>query len=213
MECKGYETLNPCGDNFTGDCCLDCINNKSKEPVKDDCYCCCVDEIQCEMALCYHLDELESFYSCDVRYQVVYDCEKASQFTKEKFLGQKLCTKDICDGIIAGRFYSETDIPTEDVTIIIDGYMKNPWITINGNTNIITGEYEGSLKITSTGDVYYITEDGCCETLLSPNVWVVPKENEYGWTIKPRENSIIVNLNNCCAGRDCVYVQHQPITA
>ena len=214
MECMGYETLDPCETkNMTGDCCLDCINSKKQEPIHEDCYCCCADELKCEMQLCYHTDELQDFYSCNVRYQVVYDCRKGEQFAKDKFTGQKLCIKDICnDSVIAGRFYSETEIPTTDVTIIIDGLMHNPWVTINGNTNIIHGDYEGSLIIKPNGDVYYRTKDGCCETLLDPFVWIVPSGNTYGWAVNPRDNSITVNLNICCSVRSCVYIQHQPIT-
>lgn len=217
MECKDYKTLDPCEElnKSTGDCCLDCINSKvGVIPERNDCYCCCADEIKCEMALCYHMDKLDSFYSCDTRYQVVYDCKKAADFTKEKFLGQKICTQDCDDSVIAGRFYSETEIPTEDVTIIIDGKMNSPWVTINGNTNVIQGEYEGSLIIKPNGDVYHRSPDGCCDTLLDPSVWVIPNQNEhrYGWTVYPGSNSIIVNLNNCCEGRDCVYIQHQAIT-
>lgn len=210
MECKGYQTVDPCEVNRTGDCCLDCINKKAEKKRKEDCYCCCVDEIKCEMALCYHMDELDSYYSCDVQYQVVYDCEKAEEFSKQNHLGQKICTDDCNDSVIAGRFYSETEIPTEDVTIIIEGRMKNPWITINGNTNVIKGNYEGTLTIKSNGDVYFSTE--CCDTLLDPSVWIVPNGHTYGWTVNPGSNSIIVNLNDCCEGRDCVYVQHQAIT-
>ena len=111
--------------------------------------------------------------------------------------------------MISGRFYSETDIPTEDVTIIIDGKMHNPWITINGNTNIIEGDYEGALIIKSNGDVYY--DNGCCEELLSPDVWVIPEQDNYGWTVNPGMNSITVMLNECC-GRSCVYIQADAIT-
>lgn len=214
MECMGYETLNPCEEEAegTGDCCLDCLNKKAIEPVKEDCYCCCTDQICNDMALCYNLDKLETFYSCDTRYQVVYDCKKAQQFSSQDFLGQKICSEGCQENIIAGRFYSETEIPTQDVTVVIQGKMKSPWITINGNTNIIAGEYEGAIMIRPSGDVYYVTD--CCETLLDPSVWVVPNpsENEYGWTVNPGSNSIVVNLNDCCLGRDCVYIDHQPIT-
>lgn len=211
MECKGYKTLKPCKDKTFGDCCLDCLDNKALTEAKFDerCFCCCVDEICPDMALCYHLDDLQGFYSCDVPYQLVYDCFKAEQFSDAKYLGQRICTKDSCSNIIAGRFYSETDIPTEDVTIVIDGQMKNPAITINGNTNIIKGEYE-ALMIKSNGDVYSLTE--CCETLLDPSVWEVPSGENYGWTVYPQENSIMVNLNVCC-GVSCVYVQDSAITA
>lgn len=209
MECKGYKTLTDCyelGDD--GDCCWQCETDKAAE--REDCFCCCVDEITRDMVLCNHLKELQAFYTCETPFQIVYDCSKAEQFSKNEYPGQKLCVNDICDdSVIAGRFYSETDIPTDEMTIVIDGHMKNPWITINGNTNIIEGEYDGALIIKASGDVYY--KQGNCETLLDPSVWAVPSGNDYGWTINPQWNSIIVRLNECC-GRTCVYIQHDAIT-
>lgn len=206
MECKGYQTLQPC--KGYGDNCCPCV---TLPPVDEDCSCCC-DELTQDMQLCYHLDELEHFYDCDIPWQLVYDCIHAEKFSKEKFLGQKICVKDICDdNVIAGRFYSETDIPTQDITIVIDGHMYNPWVTINGNTNIIKGEYDGSLIIKSNGDVYYQKSECCQQELLDPSIWIVPSNNTYGWTVNPGVNSIVVRLNACC-GRTCVYIQDNPIT-
>lgn len=210
MECKGYKTLNPCAYNCI-DCCENCQDEKWMN--RKDCHCCCVDQITRDMALCYHMDDLQSFYTCDTQYQVVYDCEHAEKFSKNEFLGQKLCTEDICDSsVIGGQFYSETEIPTEDVTVIISGSMVNPWITINGNTNIINGEYDGALIINSNGDVYYQKSECCEAELLDPSVWEIPSGNVYGWTVYPQNNGIVVNLNRCCNGRTCVYVQHDAIT-
>ena len=213
MECKGYKKLDPCEEKKTsGDCCLDCLDRKALKKANYDerCFCCCVDTICPDMALCYYTDEkiLQGFYSCETPFQFVYDCEKAEQFNDGEPLGQKICTKDSCSNIIAGRFYSETDIPTQEVSISIVGNMKNPAITINGNTNIIKGEYE-KIEIKPSGDVYSVGE--CCETLLSPNVWQVLGGMDYGWTVYPQENSIIVDMGMCC-GRACIYVQDRPIT-
>lgn len=208
MECKGYKTINPC--RGAGDCCEICTQQKIQD--REDCSCCCSDDITEDMALCYHLDDLQNFYSCNVQYQIVYDCIRAEKFSKEKYLGQKLCVDDVCESsIIAGRIYSETDIPTDEVTVIITGKMKSPWVTINGNTNIITGTYDGTLIIKPSGDVYYEKSDCCEPELLSPSVWVIPKGNEYGWTINPGTNSVIIQLNVCC-GAACVFIQHDAIT-
>lgn len=210
MECMGYKNINPCRGN--GECCELCIEQKMEN--RDDCSCCCHDDLTEDMMLCYHLDDLDAYYSCDVPYRIVYDCIAAEKFSKDKFLGQKLCVTDVCESsVIAGRFYSDTDIPTDDMTIIISGHVKSPWITINDNTNIITGEYDGNLIVKASGDVYFQREDKCCEpTLLSPSVWVVPKGNVYGWTIEPKDNSIIVRTNDCCQGATCVYIQHDAIS-
>ena len=212
MECKGFEEYNPCANSCI-DCCDSCQEAKFWEDYRERCFCCCVDAITEDMALCYHTKELQNFYGCETPFQLVYDCEHAEKFKHNDFLGQRLCVNDICeDSIISGRFYSETDIPTNDVTVIIKGKMHNPWITINGNTNIINGEYDGVLTINSSGDIYYETSECCEPTLLDPSVWEIPCNMDYGWWVYPQMNSIKVNLNACC-GVTCVYIQYDNITA
>lgn len=210
MDCKGYKTLNPCATSG-----LDCCNCTPTEVTeREDCFCCCVDEITADMALCYHLDELQAFYSCETPYQLVYDCEHAEKFKANLFLGQQICAEDACDShMIAGRFYSETDIPTSDVGITLRGTMHNPEITINGNTNIIEGDYEGALIIEPNGDITYQDAQGDA-IVLNPDAWIVPAGNLYGWTVKPRNNAIIVDFNACCSelGRQCVWIEYDNLT-
>lgn len=180
----------------------------------DRCFCCCVDEITADMALCYHKRELQQFYSCDTPFQLVYSCDHAEKFTTNPFIGQQICAEEpVEDGIIAGRFYADTDLETHDVRLSMTGTFKNPEIEINGNVNIIKGEYDGSLIIKPSGDVYYM-KGCCCEPeLLDPKVWVIPKGNVYGWTIYPQVNSIYINANNCCSDKMmCVYVDIDNIT-
>lgn len=214
MECKGFKKYEPCESAIdNGDCCEVCEASRLRELEEERCFCCCVDEITADMALCFHRDELGALYGCETPFQFVYDCAHAEKFNKEKYFGHKLCVKDICDSnIIAGRFYSNTDLETNGVTIVIDGSMHNPSIEINGNTNVIEGDYEGALVIKPNGDVFYRTNDYCEGTLLDPSVWIVPSGNNYGWKVKPLMNSIIVNLNRCCNGRTCVYVYDDSIT-
>ena len=211
MECKGYKTLHPCKESAGGDCCESCAEEKISE--KANCFCCCTNDLTPDMALCYHEDELQEFYTCNTPFQLVIDCDAAEKFNHDEYFGQRLCTEDGCESsVIAGQIYSETEIPTEDVTVVLKGKMTNPWITINDNTNIIKGEYDGTLVIKSNGDVYYITGEDCkCETLLDPTVWVIPSGEEYGWTIYPGTNRVVINLNNCCQGVACVWIQHDAI--
>lgn len=206
MDCMGYKTIDPCCHDDGCDSCTDkqIADNK-------DCSCCCDDELTADMLLCNHAD-LQSWYGCDVQYRVVYDCEHGQKFAHNKFTGQRLCVEDVCDSaVISGLLYSETEVPTEDIDIVISGKMKNPWITINDNTNIIKGEYDGNLIVKGNGDVYY-QKDECCEpTLLDPSVWIVPAGNEYGWTIYPQNNKVMIYLNECC-GASCAYISHDAIT-
>lgn len=214
MECKGFSEYNPCASSSGSDCCEACAENRFWEDYQDRCFCCCVDTITADMALCYHQKELQAFYGCETPFQLVYDCLHAEKFSKNDYLGQRLCVKDICDDpIITGRFYSDTDIPTQDVKVTIKGKMKNPWITINGNTNVIKGEYDGALIVEPNGDVYYQANECCEPTLLDPSVWEIPCGADYGWWVYPQWNSIKINLNDCCQGASCVYVEADSITA
>lgn len=216
MDCKGFEEYNPCATSKGGgDCCAACEDNRIAANLRDRCGCCCDGDVTADMALCYHTNEFQSFYSCDTLYQLVYNCEAAEKFNTEKAFGQRLCVEDICKGsIISGQIYSNTDIPTTDVTITLAGEFKNPQIKINDNTNIIEGEYHGRLMIESSGDVYYQPSECCDAELLDPSLWTVPKGNDYGWTIYPQLNSVVVYMNKCASayGANCVYIEHTPIT-
>lgn len=216
MECKGFEDYNPCEDAEVYDnCCEIGQQKKFWENFRDRCFCCCVDTITKDMMLCYHLKELQQFYGCDTPFQLVYDCDHAEKFKDNDFLGQKFCIKNTCeDHIIASRFYSETDMPTDKVEIVLVGHMKDPMININGNLNVVKGEYDGVLHIKPSGDIYYSSDECCDGTLLDPEVWIIPKGADYGWTIYPQMNSLIIDLNICCDGnRACAYVQMDNITA
>lgn len=219
MDCKGFQDYDPCR-SINADCCGSCIEEQLLESRKERCDCCCED-LTPDMALCYHLHDLQAFYGCETPFQLVYDCESAGKFNQEKAFGQKLCVTDMCDSaVISGRFYANTDIETDGVTLTLVGDYKNPWIKINGNINVIRGEYSGKLIIYPNGDVYYQANE-CCEPELLPLLgdddsprWVVPQGEDYGWMIQPGQNSIVIYTNACCSqsGRACVYIDVDNIT-
>lgn len=214
MDCKGFEEYDPCNDSCE-DCCDKCIENKLIKSQKERCDCCCEGDLTRDMMLCYHKHELQAFYGCDTPYQLVYSCEAAEKLNREYAFGQKFCVEDICDdAVIAGRFYSDTDIPTDGITLTLVGDYVNPWIKINGNTNIIEGEFHGILTITPSGDIYYQESECCKPELVDPSAWVIPKGNNYGWMAHPGRNSIVVYTNACClqSERACVYVDIDSIT-
>ena len=214
MDCKGFENYDPCEQPCV-DCCNKCIEKNSPHESRDRCDCCCGGDLKEYMSLCFHQQELQAFYGCDTPYQLVYDCEAAERFNKADAFGQKICAEHACDNsVISGRFYSETDIPTHDITVTLVGSFLNPWIKINGNVNVIEGEYHGKLIITPSGDVYSQPSDCCEPQLLDPSVWGIPKGYEYGWTVNPGINSIVVYTNSCCSqsGIPCVYIDHTAIT-
>lgn len=208
MDCMGYREENPC-EHLNEDCCVAC-EEKKLEQRAEDC-CCCCDSLTKDMALCFHKD-LQSLYDeCTPSYKFEIDCKKGQEFFGDKFLGDKICTKDSCNNIIAGRFYSNTEMPSTQMVIVIDGNTHDPQITINGNKNIIKGDYD-RLYIYPSGDVYSETKNRCCKTLLDPSVWVIPTENdEYGWTIEQGENRLVIDRGTCC-GRACAYIQMDNLT-
>lgn len=200
MDCLGYKEIAPCEDI---DCCQACLDRPS--PREETCECCC-DSLNRDMALCYHSD-LQIFYNeCTPSFQIAYSCQKGNEFFADKYLGTKLCTKDSCSNIIAGKVYSDTEIPTSGYEIVIDGEVHDPQITINGNMNVIKGDYEG-LVIESSGDVYSMTD--CCKELLDPDVWEIP--DRYGWEFVQGNNQILIDRGSCC-GRACVYIQVDSLT-
>lgn len=198
LECFGFNEQRGCN------CCSDCVDLQDA-----GCSCCTCNTITADMMLCKNLKAVQAFYQdCSPGYELVYDCDAADKYADD-FAGVRIC--DDGNGIIAGQLYSDTDIPTDELGIIIVGEMKNPRITINGNTNVITGEYNGNLFVNACGDVYYQT-DGCDEgTLLSPSVWSIPSGNKYGWTVYPRNNSVIIETNSCC-GVSCAFFQVDALT-
>lgn len=192
LDCFNFKDMPGC------ECC-DCSDTQDYA-----CLCCDCDELTEDMLLCKHKNL--DFSECFTPYEIIYDCDKANQFADD-FVGQRICSD--CNGIIAGQLYSNTDIPTTELGIVLDGNVHDPAITINGNTNIIKGEYDGTLYINSSGDVIF--QNDMCETLLSPAMWSIPSGNEYGWTINPRNNSIIIETNSCCT--TCAWIQVDAITA
>lgn len=205
MNCYGYKDIDSC------DCCTTCGDTEDA-----GCICCECNEITEDMALCHHQGDLQGYYSCQADYRIVYDCEAAARFnnTISNYLGQKMCTET---GLISGLLYSNTDIESDWVKIRIHGNVVNPRITINGNTNIIIGEYE-NLLINPDGSVNYWTDECADIRTADVDAWVVPRDEgmTYGWKIKPGNNSIMIETGFCCSddccSAVCAYIETDPIT-
>lgn len=196
MDCYEFKELKPC----VGEDCCSC----GTEPLELVCKCDVCECLTRDMALCYHTDELQKFYSCDgAGLKVEYSCEAAERHFNSltHYLGQKMCTE--CGGIIAGRLYSNTDLDT-DVKIRFTGEVNNPYIEINDNANQIKGSFN-ELIIYPDGTVI---GDG---NELSVEDWVIPKGNTYGWTIHQGNNKVIIETGNCC-GLVCAYFEVNALT-
>ena len=210
MDCYEYKEYQPCQDAEMYNECCDCLTEIPKP--QNDRYCCdCeCDSLTKDMALCYHLDDLQDVYKycSNAGFRVIYDCEAAERFFN--ILGQRISVTNCHNGVLAGKIYSETDIPTDSMTIVLVGKMHNPYVEINGNGNWIAGDYDGRLRIESNGDVYY--ENGCkCDEPLEPDVWQVSEGMNYGWKFLPRYNRVVVNLGACC-GKASAYFNIDNLT-
>lgn len=200
MDCYNFRDINEC------DCCCD-------TPDTEKTLCCC-DEIQKDMALCYHIKDIRHFYDCESKWRIVYDCDKADMYfgdpRLDPHIGYKIC--DCCSsGIIAGILYSDTDIPTDGVRIVIKGHLKNPMIEINGNANIIIGEYDGYLIINPDGTAYATTDPTCEAEPLDVSAWQVPYGHDYRWTVHQGDNSVVISTGSC-AGASCAWIEVDALT-
>lgn len=208
LECEEFKTLDACATSCVDVC--NCI-----PPIKETCTAC---SCECEhltedLSLCSMKDEVLEQLSkvCGSAYRIDYNCEVGAKiWGEEKMLGEKFCKKEICKSVIAGQFYSDTITNSEHVTITIDGVVSNPYLTINGNSVQIKGEYDGKLIITSTGDVFY-AQDCCNPIAVDVNNIVIPHGSTFGMTAKHGNNSLVLETNNCC-NMTCVYVKVDSIT-
>lgn len=193
------------------DCCVSCGKPKAKV--------CPVCLTNCEFlnednALCGMKKEAtDAFYQqCGDSFKIIYNCEIGKKiWGEEKMLGQKICKEDICKEIIAGQFYSDTILDSDQVTVTIIGTVKNPLITINGNTMQILGEYNGRLTLTPSGDIYYMEDECCGEVMINISKLVIPDGSTFGFTVHHGTNGIIIETNDCCS-MTCVYVKADSIT-
>ena len=81
VDADGYLVIDP-------DSCSSCVTvsggyidlkagGGKPAPKKESCECCCGDELTQDMALCYHLEDLQDYYTCYAPFQIVYDCKRA----------------------------------------------------------------------------------------------------------------------------------------
>lgn len=205
MECYDYKDIDSC------DCCTTC-----GEEMDAGCICCECNGLTEDMALCHHLNDLQGYYNCTVDYRIVYDCEAAERFnsTIGSYQGQKMCSDS---GMVSGLLYYNGTLDSDYVKIRIHGPVVNPRITINGNTNMITGEYT-NLLINPDGSVEYWEDEceGCSDHVIADvDVWNTLRDegNTYGWTLHPGNNGVMIETGTCgCDALVCAYFEIDPIS-
>lgn len=184
-DCNACETNNPNG-NMCWDVCLEKENSL------------------CELYGSGNIYKL--FQNCGISQRIVYDCESAKRFFGDN-LGVKLSKEDACKSVIAGRFYSNTVIDTDNVEITLTGKWQSPTININGTVMTIHGDYDGTLKIYEDGTVEYADKD-CCkfEQVEFDNI----EFSDYSFTVHHGENSVIVEGGCCSSG--AIYIKADALT-
>lgn len=184
-------------------CCV--CDDSHKEP----CPACAADcdFLMDEYALCSNLDKIPKMYGeCMDGYQIIYSCMAGEKLFGDKSLGQKMCQKESCYSIIAGQFVSDTVLETDDVTITLIGAALNPYITINGNTMRLMGEYKGRLTLYPNGDIYYEGNECCPGEWIGADKIVIPDGSSFGFIVHRGNNSVIIDTNECCV-LTCAYIK------
>ncbi|MBP1045091.1 hypothetical protein I6N96_02280 [Enterococcus sp. BWM-S5] len=200
-ECLDIKEVDECQD-----CCVSCVKPMKEPCVKCLCEC---DFLNAENSLCELKKEIAAkFYSqCGDSYKIIYNCEAGKKiWGEEKLLGHKICKEDVCKNIIAGQFYSDTTIDSENVTVTLIGSFKDPIITINGNAMQILGDYNGKLTLTTNGEIYYLEDECCSEVFIDINNLVIPEGNTFGYLVHQGTNGVIVETHDCCE-MTCVYIK------
>lgn len=210
LDCQDFRPAQNCLD-YCEDTCAVCLRPKTKTCEACNCHC-QVEEN--DLSFCSGAKQaIRSFYStCNGDYKILYSCEGGlKHWGREQFLGTKLCKQDICSGLIAGRFYSDTILETDQLTITIDGKLKNPLLTINGNILRINGEYDGTLTIYEDYTVTYKYGDCCEEIIVDQSNVIIPIGAKYGFTIHHGDNTFMLETNDCCS-MACAFLKVDAIT-
>ena len=204
-ECFSIPEYDPCQDN-----CCSC-NREMVEPCSCDCD--CVGERD---ALCFNKDLIPGLYDCDTGYRIIYSCTAANKyfgdFLDNNHLGQKFCSApDGCDnGSANGIFISRSDIPTNGIRIRMHGEFHNPVVTINGNSNMIRGDYKGTIDIRPNGEIYAYEDNCFCNEPLPVDTWVILDGMDYGWEVHQGANRVTIDAGTCCPF--CVWIESDDLT-
>lgn len=200
LDCEDFRDIQECIS-----CCISC---PTEEIYCDSCLCDCGD-LDKDSSLCVMgLKTLEEFMRCGESYRIVYSCVKGKQLFDNELINKKICKKDYCLNVIAGKFYSNTILDSTCVNIILEGKFQDPVIEINGNKMQIMGDYEGILKLDSSGNIYF-SESECCEMEeVDVENLIIP--NDFGYTVHHGNNSLIVT--GVCCHMACAYIDVDEIT-
>lgn len=212
------EPYDPC--NFIDyDCfqeiddCLGCCEKCSTNIQNNECDCCFneCEYLNKENSLCALKDKaINEFYeTCANGYRIIYNCKTANKLWGKDMLGHRICKEEYCNAVIAGKFYSGTIVDTGLIEITLTGPWVNPTISINKIRMKTIGEYDGTLTITKSGEVYY-QKDECCPPIKLDIELLIPLDGQFGWEVHHGVNTVIVE-GGCC-GMGCIYIKVDELT-
>lgn len=192
------------------ECTSCCVSCPPDQVLCNSCLCDCGDLTK-ESSLCVMgYDSLKKFMECGESYKIVYDCIKAEQLFGDELINNKICKEDYCIEVIAGRFYSNTIIDTDLVTIKLDGKFQDPEIAINGKKMTIKGDYEGILTVDSSCNIYF-TSDGCCSSeAVDLDNLVIGEGEDLGYTVHHGMNRFTVT--GACCKMACAFIDVDELT-
>lgn len=197
-EMEDRPTYDQCADykERNKDCCFDCFTGELTRTT-----CNCTTDYGCECnkerkSIC-DIDIANTFYGygCDSSgYRIVEDCSKFETENKDP-IGTKFRAAP-CSNYLSGKIYANTDVATTDYEIVIVGTFHNPYVEVNGNGNVIEGDYTGSLKIRGDGTIWILNGD-CGWQELPVSALVIPEGMELGFTFNPGWNFFKIDAGEC----------------
>lgn len=161
------------------------------------------------------VDLMSIFYSASgcstTGYKIVEDCSYWKKQNGEDSYGTKI-RGQACSNWLSGKVYANTDVDTTDYEIVITGVFHNAYVSVNGNGNVIEGDYEGSLKLRGDGTVWLLADE-CGWQELPVSVIQIPSGMELGFTFSPGWNRFTVDTGVCdCNTTPTAYITIDNIT-
>lgn len=195
LDCYDFTDIDDCTD-----CCVACATQTA-----NPCCVCDCDELSEETSLCNAMPD--GWQECGSSYKLIYDCMAGERIYGRKSWGRKVCKQEPCYSTIAGRFYSRTVLATEHVEVILDGKFHDPTIRINDTEMTVLGDYEGLLRVTESGEMFF-AESECCEweQLDFSNL----ETEDLGWSVHNGFNKLLVS--GACCEEACAWVNIDEIT-
>lgn len=143
---------------------------------------------------------------CDKPKRIIYSCSEAyERYGRYAAWGKKFWSSSPS---ISGNLHSDTILPTDEVTVRLQGQFVNPKIIINDKVLSLSGSYNGLIEIDSKkGTIWYSNNSTLLvdkQNLLSSATFTTSPF----FSINPGINYIQVTGGVNCVGKS-IYVNHE----